>query len=254
VRASRLVVHLVVCAVLSGCATANAPESADTAPVLTSRQRLDAVQRQASEQHYDAAIAEFEKIRAADPDAITSLDALRIVVVYGEIGNLTKHDELSRWLVERHRSPKTAIDAERSIRGYIVHPSAKDQALLSHAASMARFASENAAKEDQGKSQGFFETSRGVAAYRAGRYPEASKFLATTVDHPSVYVRSLSLPFYAMSERARGNRKMADTLAERARSTAATLPFPGGDEYGVNWTDVLIARKALEKMETVLSK
>ena len=115
---------------------------------------------------------------------------------------------------------------------------------------MTRYASEHAAADGEGQYQGFFDTSRGIAAYRVGRFAEASKLLATTTDHQSVYVRSLSLPFYAMSERARGNRQMADTLAERARSTARTLPEPGTDEYGVEWTDILISRKALEEMET----
>ena len=47
---------------------------------------------------------------------------------------------------------------------------------------------------------------------------------------------------------------MADTLAERARSTVRTLPQPGTDEYGIDWTDILISWKALEEMETALAK
>ena len=237
---------------LIGC-TASTPEPTAPAP-LTTRQRLDAVQRQASERNYDAAIAAFEKIKAEEPEAVTALDALKMVVVYAETGNMTQHDELSRWLVERHKTPKTATDAERSIKGYIVHSSAKDKALLAHAVTMTRYASEHAAADGEGEYQGFFDTSRGIAAYRVGRFAEASKLLATTTDHQSVYVRSLSLPFYAMSERARGNRKMADTLAERARSTARTLPRPGTDEYGIDWTDILITQKAVEEMETTFSK
>jgi hypothetical protein len=119
---------------------------------------------------------------------------------------------------------------------------------------MTRHASEHAVPDGEGEYQGFFDTSRGIAAYRVGRFAEASKLLATTTDHESLYVRSLSLPFYAMSERARGNRKLADTLAERARSTAAALPVPGTDEYEVEWTDILISRKVLEEMEMALGK
>ena len=247
-----LVICLAACGLVAGC-SANAPAPVEKPPPTT-RQRLDAVQRQSSERHYDAAIAEFEKIKADEPDAITALDALKMVVVYAEVGSMQKHDELTRWLVERHKTPKTATDAERSVKGYIVHSSAKDKTLLAHAVQMTRYASEHAAADGEGQYQGFFDTSRGVAAYRVGRFADASKLLSTTTDHQSLYVRSLSLPFYAMSERARGNRKLAETLAERARSTARALPVPGTDEYEVEWTDILISRKALEEMETTLSK
>jgi hypothetical protein len=246
------VLSVLAAGLLVGC-SANTPEPAAPAPPTT-RQRLDAVQRQASERNYDRAIAEFEKIKAAEPDAVTGLDGLKMVVVYAEIGNMAKHDELTRWLVDRHKTPKTSTDAERSVKGYIVHASAKDKVLLAHAVAMTRYASEHAAADGEGQYQGAFDTSRGIAAYRVGRFAEASKLLATTTDHQSVYVRSLSLPFYAMSERARGNRKMADDLAERARSTARALPRPGTDEYGVEWTDILISHKVIEEMETAFSK
>ena len=245
---------VLACGFLTGCGASTPASLEKPAAPPTTRQRLDAVQRQASELNYDGAIAEFEKIRAAEPDAVTALDGLKMVIVYAEIGNMAKHDELTRWLVERHKTPKTATDAERSVKGYIVHPSARDKALIAHAVEMTRYASEHAARDGEGEYQGFFDTSRGVAAYRAGRFAEASKLLSTTTEHQSLYVRTLSLPFYAMSERARGNRKMADTLAERARSTARALPVPGTDEYGVEWTDILISRRALEEMETTLAK
>ena len=243
---------LLATSLLTGC-SASTPEPAAPAPPTT-RQRLDAVQRQASERNYDAAIAEFEKIKTEEPDAVTGLDGLKMVVVYAEVGNMGKHDELTRWLVERYKTPKTSTDADRSVKGYIVHAGAKDKALLAHAVLMTRYASEHAAADGEGQYQGLFDTSRGIAAYRVGRFAEASKLLATTTDHESVLVRSLSLLFYAMSERARGNRQMADTLAERARSTVRTLPQPGTDEYGIDWTDILISRKALEEMEKALAK
>lgn len=252
-RRVTVLVCLAAAGFVAGCSASDPGPVAQPAPPTT-RQRLDAVQRQSSERHYDVAIAEFEKIRSTEPEAIASLDGLKMVVVYAEVGNMAKHDELTRWLVERHKTPKTATDAERSVKGYIVHPSAKDKALLAHAVAMTQFASEHAAADGEGQYQGFFDTSRGVAAFRVGRFAEASKFLATTIDHESLYVRSLALPVYAMSERARGNRKLADSLAERARSAAATLPVPGTDEYGVEWTDILISRKVMEEMENAFRK
>jgi tetratricopeptide (TPR) repeat protein len=246
-------VGLIAAGLLTGCSV-SAPAPTEKPMPPTTRQRLDDVQRQSSERQYDAAIAEFEKIRAEEPAAITALDALKMVVVYAEVGNLAKHGELTRWLVERHKTPKTSTDAERSVKGYIVHAGAKDKALLEHAVTMTRYASAHAAADGEGEYQGFFDTSTGIAAYRVGRYAEASKLLATTIDHQSLYVRSLALAFYAMSERARGNRKAAESLAERARSTARTLPVPGTDEYGVEWTDILISHRAMEEMEAALNK
>jgi hypothetical protein len=252
-RMPSLASFLFAAIVLSACG-ASAPPPAAAPPAPTTRARLDAIQRWSSEQNYDQAMAEFEKIRAAEPDAVTSLDALKMVIVYAEVGNMARHDELSRWLVERYKAPKTATDAERSVKGYIVHASAKDQALLAHAAEMTRFASEHAAADGQGEYQSFFDTSRGVAAYRLGRYAEASRLLAPNADDTNVLVRGLALPFYAMSEHARGNRAQARALAERARAATRQLPVPGADRYELDWTDTLISRKALEEMEMTLTK
>ena len=237
-----------------GC-TAGAPAvEAPAAKPTDPRARLDEVQRLSSERSYDAAIRLFEEIQKEQPDAVTSLDGLKMIVVYAEVGEMGKHEALTRWLVERHRTPKTATDAERSVKGYIVHPRAKDPELLKHAVAMTRFASERAKADGEAEYQGFFDTSLGIALYRTGRYADAAKTLFTTVEHPSIYVRSLTLPFFAMSEHARGNRKEAMIAAEHARQTAAKLPVPGTDEYGVEWTDVLISKRALEEMETALSK
>jgi hypothetical protein len=238
----------------AGCAAGAPTTEAPAATPLDPRAALDAVQRLASERQYDAAIAAFERLQSEQPDAVTGLDGLKMVVVYAEVGDMAKHEALTRWLVERHRTPKMATDAERSVKGYIVHRSAKDPELLKHAVAMTRFASERAAADGEGEYQGFFDTSRGVALYRMRQYAEASKWLFTTVEHPSVYVRTVTLPFYAMSELARGNRKQAETIAERARETAAKLPHAGTDEYAVEWTDILISRKALEEMETALGR
>src|ERR1700694_5779319 len=93
---------------------AAAPAQADP------RARLDEALRLASELKYDAAIAAFEAVKAQHAEAINGLDGLKMAVVYAEVGRTTKHAELTRWLVERYRTPKTATEAERSVKGYIV--------------------------------------------------------------------------------------------------------------------------------------
>jgi hypothetical protein len=244
---------LVMSASLACTANAPAPEGPAPKP-LDPRARLDEIQRLSSERNYDAAIKAFEAMQSEQPDAITSLDALKMVVVYAEVGDLAKHEALTRWLVDRHRTPKTATDAERSVKGYIIHSRAKDPELLKHAVEMTRLASERATADKEAEYQGFFDTSRGIALYRVGRYADASKLLFSTIDHPSLYVRSLTLPFFAMSEFSRGSRGQVNAIAERARAEAAKLPQPGTDEYAVEWTDILISRRALEEMETTVSK
>jgi hypothetical protein len=238
----------------AGCSVSAPAPEAPAAKPLDPRARLDEIQRLSSERNYDAAIKAFETMQAEQPDAITSLDGLKMVVVYAEIGDLAKHESLTKWLVERHREPKTATDAERSVKGYIIHQRAKDPALLKHAVNMTRVASERAKADGEEEYQGFFDTSRGIALYRTGRYVEASKLLFSTIEHPSLYVRTLSLPFFAMSENARGSRAQLEAIAERARAEAAKLPQPGMDEYAEEWTDILISRRVLEEMETSLAR
>lgn len=230
--------------------TAEAPAPAPPAvEPPTPRAGLDRVQRLASERNYDGAIAAFEAVRAAHPDDVTALDGLKMVVVYTEVGDRAKFDELTKWLVDRHREPKSVTDAERSVKGYLVHAGPHDKALVTHAVAMTRYASENAAAQGEGEYQGFFDTSLGIAEFRAGRFAEAVRSLAKATGHQSVYVRSLALTFHAMTELRRGNRPAAEKLLEDARRTVATMPVEGTDEYGVEWTDVLISRRALEEAE-----
>jgi tetratricopeptide (TPR) repeat protein len=228
------------------------PQPAVAAPAAP-RARLDEVQRLSSLLRYQEAIAEFEAVKAQHPDEVTALDGLKMVVVLAEVGDIARHNALTRWLVERHRSPRSATDAERSVKGYIVFRTATDPDLVAHAVEMTRYASEHAAADGEGQYQGFFDTSRGIAEYRAGRFAEAAKWFRTTTDHQSLFVRTLSLPFSAMTELARGNRKQAQALLERARRAAADLPKPGTETYGIEWTDTLISNKVMEEAEAAFT-
>jgi predicted transcriptional regulator len=253
----RLAACALAATLLTACAEnapATPPPAAPAAPSPEIRARLDEVQRLASQMQYDEAVALFEAVRSTQPAEVTALDGLKMVVVYAEVGDQAKHEELTRWLVDRHRVPASATDAERSVKGYIVRAASTDPEVIAHAVVMTRYASEHAAADGEGRYQGFFDTSRGVAAYRAGNVAEAIALLATTMDHESLYVRSLALPVQAMAELARGNRNEAAALAERARRVARDLPKPGSDEYAIEWTDVLISRMVLEEMEAAFAK
>ncbi len=216
------------------------------------RARLDDVQRLASQRNYTAAIQTFEAIRSQHPNEIMALDGLKMVTVYAEVGNDRMFNELSRWMVERWKTPRIATDAERSVKGYIVSRRATDKALLAHAVEMTRFASDNAARDGEGQYQGFFDTSHGIALYRAGRHADAAQWLSKTLNHTSLYVRTLALPFYAMTERALGNRPRAAELMAQARTEAAKLPAPGSEQYQIEWTDTLITRMVMQEAEDAL--
>ena len=230
------------------------PPAATAAEPDDPRQALDDALKLASELKYAESIAAFEAIKAKTPSAVTALDGLKYVVIYAETGGMAKYQELTRWMVEKYREPKTATDAERSVKGYIVSAGATDPELIRHAVLVTTFASERAAADGEGAYQGFFDTSRGVALYRSGAFKEAAKWLSTTTEHESLYVRSLALPFLAMSELSLKNRINAGNLLKRTRSTAQQLPKPGTDEYLLQWTDTLIARKALQEAEDVFAK
>jgi tetratricopeptide (TPR) repeat protein len=225
----------------------------DEPVVPLSRVRLDEALRFASVEEYARTIEAFEAVRAEDADAITSLDGLKLVVVYTEVGDFARSDELTRWLVARYRTPTTATDAERSIKGYIVSSHASDPALLAHAVDMARYASQHAAEHGEGEHQGFFDTSLAIALYRVGRFDEAVEWLPNAIGHESLYVRSLALPFFAMTELALDNRTQAEELLQQARQTAAELPAPGSASYAIDWTDILISRMALAEAEAAFA-
>jgi tetratricopeptide (TPR) repeat protein len=237
--------------VLSGLTSLAVVSSLVAVHAQDTRARLDDVQRLASQRNYAAAISTFEAIRAQQPNEITALDGLKMVTVYAETGDTQKFEALTRWMVDRWKTPRTATDAERSVKGYIISKLATDKALLEHAVVVTRYASDNAARDGEGQYQGFFDTSHGVALYRAGRHAEAAQWLAKTLTHTSLYVRTLALPFYAMTERALGNGQRATEVMAQARLEAAKLPAPGSEQYGVEWTDTLISRMVMAEADAL---
>ena len=249
-----LIVGLLASSVIACAPRESTPPPTAAAEPLDPRQQLDDALRLASELKYAESVAAFEAVRARTPNAVTALDGLKYVVIYAEIGDMKKHEELTRWMVDRYHDPKTATDAERSVKGYVVSAGATDPALIGHAVTVTKFASERAAADGEGAYQGFFDTSRGVALYRAGQFKEAVRWLSPATAHESLYVRSLALPFLAMAELSLKNRIDASNLLKRSRATALQLPTPGTDEYILQWTDTLIARKALQEAETVFAK
>ncbi len=243
----RLHVVAAVFALLASCGLA-----AQTQPASPARARLDEVQRLASVGDYAGATTLFEAVKAQSPEAIESLDGLKIAIVYLQTGNTARFLELTHWLVARYQSPKTSTDAERSVKAYIVWKGAKDPKILAHAVEMTTFASEHAVASGEGEYQGFFDTSRGIALYRVGRYAEAAQWLPKTLDHDDVLVRSLALAFNAMNEWKLGHRARATELMARARQEAPKLPAPGSPTFGADWTDVLITKMVLAEAETVV--
>src|SRR5215472_11255308 len=91
-----------IVAVLAACGVAAAQTQ-----TATPRARLDEVQRLASVADYAGAMKLFETVKAQSPDAIESLDGLKIAIVYLHTGNTAKFLDLTNWLIARYKSPKT---------------------------------------------------------------------------------------------------------------------------------------------------
>ncbi len=165
----------------------------------------------------------FESVQAKTPDAIESLDGLKIQIVYLETGHTDKFLNLERWLIARYKSPKVSTDAERSVKGYLIWKGATDPTILGHALEMTRFARERAVASGEGEYQGFFDTAYGIALYRLGRYGEAAKWLPGQLGHQDVLVRTLALGFTAMNEFKLGNRAEI-TRADGPRAKGSIQP------------------------------
>lgn len=225
--------------------------AAQTPPVSPARAELDEVRRLASVLDYAAAMTLFESVQAKTPDAIESLDGLKIQIVYLETGHTDKFLNLERFLIARYKSPKVSTDAERSVKGYLIWKGATDPTILSHALEMTRFARERAVASGEGEYQGFFDTAYGIALYRLGRYAEAAKWLPGQLDHQDVLVRTLALGFTAMNEFKLGNRARSHELMSRARKDQSNLPKLGSPTIGADWTDVLITKMVMAEAESL---
>jgi hypothetical protein len=226
--------------------------AAAQAPATTPRAKLDEVQRLSSVADYAGAMKLFEAVKAQSPETIESLDGLKIQIVYLHTGNTAKFLDLTNWLIARYLSPKTSTDAERSVKGYVIWKGATDPKILAHAVEMTKFASEQAQASGEAQYQGFFDTSRGIALYRVGRYADAAQWLPKTLNHQDVLVRSLALGFNAMNEWKLGHRARATELMAQVRRELPNLPAPGSPTFGADWTDVLITKMVVAEAETVV--
>jgi hypothetical protein len=238
---------LAAAALFLACCGVAAAQTPPTSPV---RAQLDEVRRLASVADYAGAMKLFESVKAQSPDAIESLDGLKIAIVYLHTGNTAKFLDLTNWLIARYKSPKTSTDAERSVKAYIIWKGATDPKILAHAVEMTKFASEHAQASGEGEYQGFFDTSRGIALYRGGRYSEAAQWLPKQLSHDDVLVRSLALGFNAMNEWKLGHRDKAKDLMAQVRRELPKLPAPGSPTFGADWTDVLITKMVVAEAET----
>ena len=208
----------------------------------------------AAEGKHEEAVAHFERVKRENPEAIQSIHGHKIAVVYATIGDRARHEAHCRWLMDRYKDAELPTDAERSVKGYLLFPSADEPALLEDALARTRLATDFAESRGEGDLLAWFEGSRGMAEYRVGNYAEAVKWLEKAARDKSLYIGSLALPFQAMSEHALGNHGRARELLEASREAAARLPKPGTEEYLKEWTDTLTTQHALREAEQVLGE
>jgi len=209
--------------------------------------------RFAGGQRYDEAIAAFETVKAQRPEAIVSIQGLKMAVVYATVGEMEKFDAHCRWLIERYQDAELATDAERSVKGYLLFSGPHDPALLAEAVGRTRFAVEAAAKAGEAELLPWFYLSHGMAEYRLKNYAEALTWLAKVVEDETLYIRSLAQAFHAMAAHGQGKRAEALALLEKARATSAALPAPGTEEYKEEWTDTLSTQLAMREAEAMIA-
>lgn len=236
--------------ILLVAAAGASPDAAD-APVAPDA--IEAVMDLASKGQHEAAVALFERIKEQRPDTIESIHGHKVAVVYAVIGDRSRHEAHCRWLMDRYRDARLPTDAERSVKGYLLFPSAEDAALLARALERTRLATDFALERSEGQYLLWFQGSRGMAEYRSGNYAEAISYLEKAANAESLYINSLALPFQAMAEFAQGNRERAGALMEQARAAAARLPAPGTEEYLKEWTDTLTTQLAMREAEKTVA-
>lgn len=234
-----------IVAVAAGAAavTTSAPEDPES---------IEAVLHLASLDRHEEAVQLFERIKKEHPETIESIHGHKVAVVYAAIGDRARHEAHCRWLMDRYRDAVMPTDAERSVKGYLLFPSAEDPALLDHALERARLAARDAVERGEGQWLLWFVGSQGMAEYRSGNYAEAVTQLAKAAKDDNLYISSLVLPFQAMAEFAQGNHEQAGKILEQAQAAAARLPEPGSEEYLREWTDTLTTQIALREAERVV--
>ncbi|MBL7644835.1 MAG: hypothetical protein JNK74_01475 [Candidatus Hydrogenedentes bacterium] len=210
--------------------------------------------RFAGEQRYPESIAAFEKVKAQRPEAIVSIQGLKMAVVYAQVGDVEKFDAHSRWLIARYKDAELATDAERSVKGYLLFAGPHDPALLAEALVRTRYAVEAAAKAGEAELLPWFYLSHGMAEYRMKNYAEAATWLAKVADDETLYIGSLAQAFHAMAVHGQGQHAEALALLEKARATATTLPAPGTEEYKEEWPDTLSTQLAMGEAEALIAK
>lgn len=235
---------IVAATVLVALTAAGAPVEPDS---------IETVMQLAGRDQYEAAVELFEKVKQQHPDTIESIHGHKVAVVYAVIGDRARHEAHCRWLMDRYRDAEQPTDAERSVKGYLLFPSAEDPTLLEHALERTSLATEYAVERGEGVYLHWFEGSRGMAEYRSGNYAEAVAWLEKAAKSDNIYINSLALPFKAMAEFARGNRQRAETVLEQARNAADSLPAPGTEEYFEEWTDTLTTQFALREAEQLIA-
>lgn len=231
-------------------------------PALAASADLDDAQAQAlladalrfaGEQRYPESIAAFEKVKAQRPEAIVSIQGLKMAVVYATVGDVATFDAHSRWLIARYQDAELATDAERSVKGYLLFAGPHDPALLAEALVRTRYAVEAAAKAGEAALLPWFYLSHGMAECRMKNYAEAATWLAKVADNETLYIRSLAQAFHAMAIHGQGQRAESLALLEKARATAAELPAPGTEEYKEEWTDTLSTQLAMREAEGLIA-
>lgn len=234
---------LLVAVAAAAALTSDAPEDPES---------IEAVLYLASQDRHEDAVQLFERIKKERPETIESIHGHKVAVVYAAIGDRARHEAHCRWLMDRYRDAVMPTDAERSVKGYLLFPSADDPALLDHALERARLAARDAVERGEGQWLLWFIGSQGMAEYRSGNYAEAVTQLAKAAKDDNLYISSLALPFQAMAEFAQGNHERAGEVLAQAQEAAARLPEPGSEEYFREWTDTLTTQIALREAERVI--
>ena len=221
----------------------NAPEDPES---------IEAVLYLAGQNRHEDALALFEQVKEKRPETIASIHGHKVAILYAAAGDRTRHEAHCRWLMDRYRDATLPTDAERSVKGYLLFPSADDPALMEHALERTRYATEHAETQGEGEFLLWFEGSQGMAEYRSGNYAEAVIHLGRAADAEDLYIHSLAFPFLAMAEHAQGNSESAENWLKKARAAAALLPEPGSAEYAKEWTDTLTTQIALREAEQII--